>query len=120
MSKNIDKGSLDVIGFNNGMYKYTPSTGSSTSSQEMFELVQDGTERAFRFDLVSQHLRWLMGQVLTVIDASIENPNKLKAVKDLIKDKFSYKIDWLYELSGLAENQQNGLIDPEDVIAKEE
>lgn len=81
-----------------------------------FELERDGRERVMRFSLVSKQMRWLQGEVLTVLEASIEDDRKLKAVKDLIKDKFSAKISWIYELCGMPEETQglNDEIEPED------
>lgn len=109
---------LMIIGWDDdflGMYQYFPSIDSPAQnpSKIKFEMRQseDG-ERVFRFDLVSRHLRWLQGEVLTVIDAVITNDKQLKATKDLVKGKFSSKIDWLYQLGGLMEDQQDGLIDP--------
>lgn len=53
---------------------------------------------AFKYPLVSENLDHLLGQVLTIIDASTEG-EKNKAIKDLIKDKFSKKHEWFSELS---------------------
>lgn len=104
-----------VIGFSDeyGMYEYIPNGSDKIApSMRKLEMNQDDGERVFRFDLVSRHLRWLQGEVLTVIDAAIDG-EKNKAIKDLIKDKFSSKIDWMYQLGGLVEEQQVGLVDPE-------
>lgn len=62
------------------------------------ESIMPGGRNAFTLDLVSENLRHLIGEVLTVIDASTEG-EKNKAIKDLIKDKFEKKFSWFSELS---------------------
>ncbi len=55
--------------------------------------------RGVRYPLITHELSHLLGQVLTVIDAAITEPNQLKAIKDLLKSKFSdkmYGIFWDY------------------------
>ncbi len=76
------------------------------------ELERNGIENYMRFSLVSRHLRWLMGEILTIAEASIDNETRLKATKDLIRDKFSSKLDWMYELCGMPEDEQNSLLNP--------
>jgi hypothetical protein len=58
---------------------------------------QDGNN-AFKLHLVSDNLSHLMGEILTIVDASIEG-DKNKAVKDLIKSKFSEKHVWFADLA---------------------
>jgi hypothetical protein len=48
--------------------------------------------RSVRYPLINDELSNLLGQVLTVIDASVTEPTQLKAIKDLIKARFSEKI----------------------------
>ncbi len=65
------------------------------------ELRQDITPNgvnAFKLNLVSDNLSHLMGEVLTVIDASVEGERN-KAMKDLIKRAFSDKQGWFSELA---------------------
>ena len=47
---------------------------------------------------VNAQLSYLLGEVLTIIDASIDGI-KNKAVKDLIKDKFSKRQNYLIEIT---------------------
>lgn len=64
------------------------------------DFVLDKSEEVYNVfgtSFVNAHLSHLMGEVLTVIDATIDEERKLKATKDLIRDKFSSKMDWLYE-----------------------
>ena len=53
---------------------------------------------AFKLGFVSDNLSHLLGEVLTVIDASLEG-DKNKAVKDLIRSKFSSKQNWFSEVA---------------------
>jgi hypothetical protein len=48
--------------------------------------------RSVRYVLINDELSNLLGQILTIVDASITEPNQLKAIKDLIKQRFSDKI----------------------------
>jgi hypothetical protein len=80
-----------------------------------FELHR-GQERSLDFTVVSRNLRWLQGEILTVLEAVIDDERKLKATKDLVRDKVSSKISWIYELCGLPENGETGLDDPQECI----
>lgn len=53
---------------------------------------------AFRYDFVQDNLNNLLGQVLTVVDASVDG-EKNKAVKDLIREKFHSKMGWFGEVA---------------------
>lgn len=53
---------------------------------------------ALKIWLVSENISALLGDVLTIIDASTEG-DKNKAIKDLIRNSFSKRQDWLFELS---------------------
>ena len=58
---------------------------------------QDG-KNAMKYSLVTENLSHLLGEVLTIIDASTEG-EKNKALKDLIRDKFGKTQNWLSELA---------------------
>jgi len=114
------KRELNVIGWQEdfGVYKLIDLPDNCASSdpkdyQEKFVIENDGVENVMRFSLVSRNLRWLQGEILTILEASIDNDNKLKAVKDLVKDKISAKISWLYEQCGKPESEESGLADQE-------
>lgn len=111
-----------ILGFNDvmGVYNYIvyESKGENNSpiipvcvGVEKFELERNGIENYMRFSLISRNFRWLMGEILTIIEASIDDERKLKAVKDLIKDKFSAKISWIYEQCGCPEEEQDELLE---------
>jgi hypothetical protein len=54
---------------------------------------------------VHAQLNFLMGDVLTIIDASYSNPEQNKAIKDLIKNSFRARHNWL---DSLAKGGDNG------------
>ena len=93
------KTDVEIIGYNvSGIYKLT-----ETGEKETFELTRGSKERVFRFSLISQQLRWLQKEMLTIAEATTDDNRKLEATKTLIKDKISAKISWIYELCGTPE-----------------
>jgi len=52
----------------------------------------------FKLSFIIDNISHLLGQTLTVIDASLEG-EKREAVKDLIKERFSKKQDWFCEVA---------------------
>lgn len=83
--------------------------GDEVIGQEKFELERGGTENYMRFSFVSMHLKHLMGEVLTTLEASISDERQLKATKSIIKNYFGRKIDWVYENCGMPEDEQEYL-----------
>lgn len=67
---------------------------------EDFELVRGETYNAFGVTFVNEHLSHLTGEILTILEAVIDDERKLKATKDLVRSKFSAKMDWLFQQSG--------------------
>jgi hypothetical protein len=112
-SKSSKRKRMKVLGHKEGVGSYV--VGDKNSKGYSHEDLVREEERALRFSMVSRHLRWLQGEVLTVLEAAIDDDRKLKATKDLVKDKFSAKISWVYELCGRpdSEDAQEGL-DPEN------
>lgn len=53
---------------------------------------------AIKVNLISDELSNLLGQVLTIIDASTDG-EKNKAIKDLVREKFNKKQDFFFELA---------------------
>lgn len=78
--------------------------------------VRGGQEAAMQFSLISYHLKHLMGEVLTVAEATIDDERKLNATKSLIKDKFHAKVDWVYTMCGYPVDQDSGLVDIEEEV----
>lgn len=114
-----------IIGHNEwlGVYKLDPLTdaqteGSGTKEKFIvgmsnFELDKSVDENYMRFSYVAFHLKHLMGEVLTAVEASVVNETQLKAVKSIIKNNFSKKLDWIYENCACPEEEQNSLMDQE-------
>lgn len=107
---------MKILGYSpQGVYTLNEDTGAITSTFE--EPLERGEEKAIRFSLASRHLRWLQGEILTIIDATLSDERKLRAVKDLVRDKFAAKISWLYEQCGAPESEQSELPSPDgDVV----
>ncbi len=53
---------------------------------------------AFKVNYVTQNLSYLMGEILTLVDASIEG-DKNKAIKDIIKKTFSNTQNKFWDLA---------------------
>lgn len=53
---------------------------------------------AIKVELINDNVSHLLGEVLTIIDASTEG-EKNKAIKDLVRRAFSDKQSWFSELS---------------------
>lgn len=97
-----------------GICEYIPAGKDNTVQlQPGIELVR-GEPRALHFNMASYHLKHLMGEVLTILEATVENERQLIAAKSIIKNYFGRKIDWIYELCGMPEDGQEGLTEPEE------
>ena len=79
-----------------------------------FELVKNGEENYFRYSFVSFHIRNLMGEILTTLEASITDERQLNAAKSIVKNYFGRKLDWLYENAGVPEDA-----DEQEMIGEE-
>lgn len=110
MEKGSATGKYYILGYSIGDGIYTLSDDGELKKEV---LVRDGKERLLRFSLVSQQIKWLQKELLTIAEATVEE-RKLEPTKRLIKDKFNAKISWLYELCGMPEEQQDFLDEPED------
>lgn len=95
---------------------YSGGTNSETKYEGLgkskLEMERDGTEYVMRFSLISKQMGYVMGQVLTTLEATIENERQLKALKSIIKSQFSSQISWIYEQCGTPEEEMNYLPDP--------
>lgn len=52
-------------------------------------------ENTWSVDSIEPQMRYLLGDVLTIIDASIQDHTQRKAMKDLIKGKFWDRMHWI-------------------------
>ena len=79
-----------------GVQKYNPDSG-------LYERVEEQTVEAvpspsLGYSSIETQIKFLQGKVLTVIDASFPQGNQLKAVKDLVNEKFREQLNWISEL----------------------
>lgn len=51
-------------------------------------LSDEYTSRSIRYPLITDEMNRLLGEVLTIIDASIVSANQNKSIKDLIRSRF--------------------------------
>lgn len=73
----------------------------NVSKNEVVEFeVPDIKEQKLGYLEIESQLRHLLGEVLTIVDASYTSDLQRKAVKDLIKNAYSAKMSWVYELCG--------------------
>lgn len=56
-------------------------------------------EATLPLNSINTQIGFLMGKVLTIIDASISEKQQNKAMKDLIKNEFYSKLDWIRQIS---------------------
>lgn len=103
---------IKVLGYAKevGICEYPDQTAGVKVKAELTR----GEPAVMDFSLVSQQIKWLMGEVLTVVEATMTNDRQLKATKDIIKDKFSAKLNWIFELCGMPQSQDEGLLDPNE------
>jgi len=72
--------------------------GNHIESSELVE--QDvNEEKALTFNMALNVMKGTQGKVLTIIDATFTDKDRLKYVKDLIKDAFGTQANWLFELT---------------------
>lgn len=107
-------GVYELVGLGSGSTDGSSPSSINAVGQQKFELERDGNENYMRFSYVSRQLRWLQGEILTILEATIDDDRKLKAVKDLVKDKISAKLSWIYENCGTPEEEQDSLVNPEE------
>lgn len=55
------------------------------------------SDKALKVWLVNQNISSLLGEILTIVDASTDG-EKNKAIKDLVKERFGNKQDWFIEM----------------------
>jgi hypothetical protein len=83
-----------VIGFYHpmGIYEYMPD-----GTLVPFMADASNEEVVARYSFISQQIKWLMKDVLTILEATIGDDRQLNALKLLTKEKFSAKLDWIFE-----------------------
>lgn len=83
-------------------------TGELVDGMSKYE-INAGTECAMRYSLISKQLQYIMGEVLTTLEAVVPDDRQLKATKSIIKSQFSRKLDWVYEQCGSPEEEADFL-----------
>lgn len=53
-------------------------------------------KNTMHFEFVRDNLKELEGRMLTIVEATVEK-DRQKATKDIIRDAFTAKYDWLFE-----------------------
>ena len=71
---------------------------------EMPFKISECKEKELNYSAIASQMGFLKGKILTIIDASVEDRQRNKALKDLIRNEFSIKLDWIYQLCGLPKN----------------
>ncbi len=77
--------------------------GEAVPPEDVIEWKVESDPKPMEFSAIQAQLKFLMGKVLTVVDATYQDKEQKKAVKDLIKDSFSGQLNWIYELCGYPE-----------------
>ena|SRR3990167_6819073 len=92
----------------------------STGLLEGEQLAEKLNEATMPLSGVCSQFNFLMGKVLTIIDASIADERQNKALKDLIKNSFREQMDWVTKVStnhfgliGITEEQEKQLQEEE-------
>lgn len=103
------KNEIKIIGHNDvmGVYELGDVIGPDNKKHEGFIKyeINRGTESAMRYSLISKQLQYVMGEVLTTLEAVIPDNRQLLATKSIIKSQFSRKLDWVYEQCGSPEDE---------------
>lgn len=61
-------------------------------------IMESPFDRSLSVEGISVHLKSLLGDVLTIVDASMADPVQRKATKDIVKKAFYGKMDWIFTL----------------------
>ena len=58
-----------------------------------------GEERDLPVDRILPVVKHLQGRILTIVDATYDDKERAKFVKDLVKEAFFSSSNWIYEMS---------------------
>lgn len=70
-------------------------------------------------DIIEQ-MNYLQGKILTILEASISTNPQLKASKDLVKDAFSERMNWIPQLAEVRMKGKHEILKEEIVDTSEE
>lgn len=81
--------------------------GNTITSNDLIEVdMETSTEAEVRTKRVIEGLKHLQGKVLTVVDATYQDKEQAKYVKDIIKDAFATQGNWFFELLIVEEQRE--------------
>ena len=69
------------------------------SLEAVNRILEETTEKTLSTEGIATQLNILLGDILTIVDASFQDVVQRKAVKDLVKQKFYSRMDWIAQLS---------------------
>lgn len=72
------------------------SKNNKTPNLSAKEMANIKKEIPISYKEIENVVKYIQGKTLTVIEASIQNPNQLKAIKDLVKHIFSEQLTKVY------------------------
>lgn len=88
--------------FENGTLEAVDILGNTeriSKADDIFYEMFTGEEKDLPPERVLSVVKHLQGKILTIVDASYDDKDRAKFVKDLVKDAFSSSSNWLYEMS---------------------
>jgi len=88
--------------YEDGELEETDVLGNTINVSKKNDIVHEmftGEEHPLPADRVLTVVKHLQGKVLTIVDASYDDKERAKFVKDLVKDAFSSSSNWIYEMS---------------------
>lgn len=74
------------------------ATGIAEASRILAEASKDKSDDMRAYGIYSAQNRFLLGKVLTIIDAAVPDKQQNKAVKDIIKQQFRDQEKWVYQI----------------------
>lgn len=75
------------------------NTENISKADDIFYEMFTGEEKDLPVDRVLSVVKHLQGKILTIVDASYDDKERAKFVKDLVKEAFSNSSNWIYEMS---------------------
>jgi len=61
----------------------------------------------FNYDFVKGIVKDQQGRMLTIIEAVVVDPEQRKAAKDLVRDSFTQKLNWIFESAHFVEVEES-------------
>jgi len=75
------------------------NTGTISKEDDIMYEMFTGKEKDVPVHRILTVVKHLQGKVLTIVDASYDDKERAKFVKDLVKEAFSTSSNWMYEMS---------------------